>query len=107
MNTIKLDLAGLYTSGTNVQQKDFEALKARMREVQREIVETDEALYASKQIPDEKKPLDHGFYRLPEQMLETYRRHRQESELGRVLKIARRLQENVDRVVVLGIGGSY
>ena len=69
------------------------------------LLEIDERQYTSGEIPAEKKPLDHGFCRLPERMLEDYRRHREKSELGQVLKIARRLQENVDRVIVLGIGG--
>jgi glucose-6-phosphate isomerase len=39
--------------------------------------------------------------------LDAYRRKQDTSELGKVIRIANRLREDVDRVVVLGIGGSY
>ena len=56
--------------------------------------------------PD-KDPLDAGFINLPERILTDYRKRRGQSELGRVLATADRLRETVDRIVVLGIGGSY
>lgn len=107
MNPITLETAGLFTSGTGISRTDFDEMAPRMRELQKEVVEIDERQYASGDIPPDKKPLDHGFYRLPERLLEDYRRHRDKSELGQALKIARRFHEHVDRVVVLGIGGSY
>jgi glucose-6-phosphate isomerase len=39
---------------------------------------------------------------LPERMLADYRRQRRTSELGRILAVAKRLREAVDRVVVVG-----
>lgn len=107
MKLISLDLAGLFTKGTGLSLNEFDEAGPRMRDLQREVTEVDERIYASGEIPPEKQPLDHGFYRLPERILEDYRRHRDNSELGRVLRVAHRLHESVDRVVVLGIGGSY
>jgi glucose-6-phosphate isomerase len=107
MNPLSFNPSGLFIPGSGVTSADWENLAPRLQEVQQEILETDERLYAAGDIPAEKQPLDHGFIRLPEQMLETYRRHREESELGEVLQIAKRMQDSVDRVVVLGIGGSY
>jgi glucose-6-phosphate isomerase len=52
-------------------------------------------------------PLQPGFIDLPQKMLDSYRRKGDASELGKVIRIATRLKENTDRVVVLGIGGSY
>ncbi len=52
-------------------------------------------------------PLQPGFIDLPQKTLDQYRRKSEASDLGRVLRIANRLREEVDRVVVLGIGGSY
>jgi glucose-6-phosphate isomerase len=106
MQPISFDPSGLFVSGSGIGRADLRGLATRLQEVQQEIVQTDEQLYASGEIPVEKQPLDHGFIRLPEVMLESYRRHREESELGQVLRVARLLQETVDRVVVLGIGGS-
>jgi glucose-6-phosphate isomerase len=48
-----------------------------------------------------------GFIDLPHKLLDQHRRKGDASELGRVLNIAQRLRDEVDRVVVLGIGGSY
>ena len=57
--------------------------------------------------PAKDQPLQAGFIDLPQKLLDGYRRKQDASDLGRVLRIANRLREDVDRVVVLGIGGSY
>jgi glucose-6-phosphate isomerase len=48
-----------------------------------------------------------GFIDLPYRTLESHRRKAEASELGRVLSLAGRLREQVDRVVILGMGGSH
>jgi glucose-6-phosphate isomerase len=58
-------------------------------------------------VPAEMTPLDAGFIDLPQKLLDAHRRQGDASVLGRVLKIAGRLRDEVDRLVVLGIGGSY
>src|SRR5262245_7495876 len=60
-----------------------------------------------KQVPPELQPLDAGFIDLPQKTLDTHRRQGETSPLGRVLAHSQRLREQTDRVVVLGIGGSY
>jgi glucose-6-phosphate isomerase len=57
--------------------------------------------------PPRLQPLQPGFIDLPQQMLDAFRRKGDASELGKVNRIATRLRENCDRVVVLGVGGSY
>jgi glucose-6-phosphate isomerase len=52
-------------------------------------------------------PLDAGFIDLPQKLLEQFKRKQDASELGKVIRTANRLREDVDRVIVLGIGGSY
>ncbi|HEV3257532.1 MAG TPA: glucose-6-phosphate isomerase [Gemmataceae bacterium] len=52
-------------------------------------------------------PLDAGFIDLPQLALQDFRRKAEASVLGRVLAAANCLRDQVDRVVVLGIGGSY
>ena len=59
------------------------------------------------QIPPELQPLDAGFIDLPQKTLDSHRRKGEASDLGRVITTAARLRALVDRVVVLGIGGSY
>ncbi|HEV3144569.1 MAG TPA: glucose-6-phosphate isomerase [Gemmataceae bacterium] len=51
--------------------------------------------------------LQPGFIELPQKYLDNHRRKGEASELGQILTLAGRLREQVDRVVVLGIGGSY
>ncbi|HLJ98176.1 MAG TPA: glucose-6-phosphate isomerase [Gemmataceae bacterium] len=58
-------------------------------------------------VPPELQPLDAGFVDLPQKTLDDHRRKGEESLLGRVLAQAKRLRDEVDRVVILGIGGSY
>lgn len=57
--------------------------------------------------PPEMKPLHAGFIDLPQKHLDSHRRKGDASDLGRILKMAGRMKELVDRVVFLGIGGSY
>jgi glucose-6-phosphate isomerase len=51
--------------------------------------------------------LDPAFIDLPDRLLADYMTRRPESELFAILQTARRIREAVDRVIVLGIGGSY
>lgn len=58
-------------------------------------------------VPTAKQPLDAGFHYLPQRLLEEYGAKGPESEVGRIIAAANRLSAVVDRVVLLGIGGSY
>src|SRR6516225_1152838 len=59
------------------------------------------------QVPAELQPLDAGFIDLPQKTLDNHRRKGEASDLGRVMTTAARLRALVERVVVLGIAGSY
>lgn len=56
--------------------------------------------------PAKLKPLLPGFIDLPQKLLDQYRRKGDDSTLGRISRLAARMRENCDRVVVLGVGGS-
>jgi glucose-6-phosphate isomerase len=58
-------------------------------------------------VPPELQPLDAGFIDLPQKTLDQHRKQGDSSVLGRVLLQAARLRDQCDRVVVLGIGGSF
>jgi glucose-6-phosphate isomerase len=60
-----------------------------------------------RQAPPESQPLDAGFIDLPQKTLDQFRRQTDSSILGRVLALGNHLREEADRVVILGIGGSY
>lgn len=57
--------------------------------------------------PPELQPLNNGFIDLPQKTLDQHRKQGEASVLGRVLTRAAMLRAEVDRVVILGIGGSY
>ena len=58
-------------------------------------------------VPEIKQPLDAGFIELPMRLLDDCRERGPLSLVGRIETAAARLREDVDRFVVLGIGGSY
>jgi len=60
-----------------------------------------------KQVPPEMQPLDAGFIDLPQKHLDTQRKQGDASVLARVLALSAKMREQVDRFVVLGIGGSF
>jgi glucose-6-phosphate isomerase len=57
-------------------------------------------------VPPEMQPLDAAFIDLPQATLDNHRRKGDASDLGRVLTLATRLREQVDRVIFLGVGAS-
>jgi glucose-6-phosphate isomerase len=58
-------------------------------------------------VPNELQPLDSAFMDFPQKLLDQQRRKNEDSILGRILNRANRLKEQADRIVILGIGGSY
>ena len=91
-----------------ITREEIQQLIPRLEQAREEVIKTDLPLFASGQgIPLEKQPLDAGFHEMPERILDEYQSNREASELGRILAVAKKLRERVDKVVVLGIGGSY
>lgn len=83
---------------------------ARVRALQPQLIQVRSQVATERElqnVPPELKPLDAGFIDLPQSTLDRHRRKGEASELGRVLALAARLKSQVDRVVVLGIGGSH
>jgi glucose-6-phosphate isomerase len=58
-------------------------------------------------VPPESLPLDAAFIDLPQNTLDGFRRKGEASDLGRIIGLANRLREDADRIVFLGVGGSY
>ena len=57
--------------------------------------------------PAKLRPLHSGFIDLPQKLLDQFKRKQDASEVGKIIRISNRLREDVDRIVVLGTGGSY
>jgi glucose-6-phosphate isomerase len=82
----------------------------RMEAMKSQIMQLRQQVLAERQMtnpPAKLLPLDSGFIDLPGKLLEQYRKKGDGSDLGRIILAAHKLKEEVDRVVVLGIGGSY
>ncbi len=67
----------------------------------------DISIMQSGSIPADKDPLDAGFINYPQNLLDEYARDKNNSLVGRMLTSAEILKSQLDRLVVLGIGGSY
>lgn len=104
---LKLDIRGAFHPEFGVTEAELAALRPSLLYAQKEVLEADAKAYDTQKIPAEKDPLDHGFLDLPDRLLKEYQEKRAESELGRIMTAAAKLREQVDRVVILGIGGSY
>jgi glucose-6-phosphate isomerase len=104
---ISFDYSASLMPENGITQAQLDELKPELESAREEVLKTDTAQYASGEVPAEKQPLDHGFFEMPERILDAYQSDRENSELGRILKTAARLRDSVDKVVVLGIGGSY
>jgi glucose-6-phosphate isomerase len=72
-----------------------------------EIAQDVELLKSERKIPSEKEPLDAGFINLPASLLDEYQRNQSGSLTSRLESTASQLSEEIDRLVILGIGGSY
>lgn len=108
MELLRFDPSAAFLPETGIQPSDVQALEPTLDKLRDEIVDIDVQMLAGKMpTPANKQPLDAAFYPLPERLLSEYEQDRRGSELARILSEAKRFQETLDRVVVLGIGGSY
>lgn len=104
---LRYDPSGVMIPGTGLTPVQLADLALRLDAARAEVLADAELWKSGGKVPPTKDPLDAGFIELPERLLSEYRATRSSSQLGRILGSARRLDDLVDRVVVLGIGGSY
>lgn len=91
-----------------ITEEQIAGLAPQLEAARSEVCQIDLQLFASGgEVSPDKQPLDSGFHEMPERILDEYQSNRAESELGRILATATKLRERVDKVIVLGIGGSY
>ncbi|MDG2388061.1 MAG: glucose-6-phosphate isomerase [Planctomycetaceae bacterium] len=72
-----------------------------------ELLEDVDLFNSGDPVPADKQPLDAGFIEWPQKLLFEYQADQENSLVGRIIDAAEMLQEEVDRVILLGIGGSY
>ncbi len=107
MSLLRFDPSGSINSDFGVTADQIAELGDQLDSLRQEMVETDHSQYTSGDIPADKQPLDARFFWLPEEQLAAYEKDRERSELGRIFKVANGMHDDIDAVVVLGIGGSY
>lgn len=104
---ITFDISHAFAAGTGLTPAALQALATRLEAARDEVADDARLWREGGAVPPAKQPLDAGFIDLPHRLLHEYREHRDQSEVGRILATARRVADEVDRFVVLGIGGSY
>lgn len=104
---LSYDSSGAFLPGHGLDPGDLKELAPQLEAARREVLEDVKLWESGGPVPSEKQPLDAGFIPLPERLLAEYKKDTRGSEVGRLLATANRLRDLVDRVVVLGIGGSY
>ena len=109
---LTFDYSNALVPNHGITQAQLDAFKPQLESARNEMLGLElgpdwELLALGKDVPPEKQPLDAGFHEMPERILDAYQSDRENSELGRILKTAARIRDLADKVVVLGIGGSY
>ncbi len=92
---------------TGISQDMLNWLAPRLEVARNEVIDDLTLWKSGEDVPRVKDPLDAGFIDLPERMLEEYRQKGDLSELGQIIASGEQLAAHADRLVVLGIGGSY
>jgi glucose-6-phosphate isomerase len=98
-----------WTPAAEARTRNFLA-PSRLKELVPQLMQVRSQVAAERELqiaPPELRPLDAGFIELPQKTLDDHRRKGDASALGKVLTLAKRLSSQADRVVLLGIGGSY
>lgn len=108
MRILKYDWSGSQLETTGISKSQVAALAGQLESIRDQVARDElELFHSGGKIPAAQQPLDAAFVDLPERILASYEADRTGSELGRILAVAHRLKDEVDSVVVLGIGGSY
>ncbi len=104
---ISYDPGGVLLPEHGLAADDLANLAGELRAARDQVLADARLWAAGEEVPEKKRPLDAGFFELPERLLAEYRDQGERSEVARIQATADRLADRVDRVVVLGIGGSY
>ena len=90
-----------------LKKRYLREIEKDLEEARQETLDDVPLLTSGKKIPKSKRPLDSGFIELPRNLLDEAATHGGDSLLGRIRTAAETIRGEVDRFVVLGIGGSY
>lgn len=90
-----------------LERQHFQSVEPSLLKARADVLSDVDLLRSGAEVPPDKRPLDAGFIELPHELLSEFEASGDESLLGRIQTTAERLRNDVDRVVLLGIGGSY
>ncbi len=107
LEPITYDYSGALIEGTGISESEIASLAGKLEAARQEVLSDRQLAASGKSLPPQKDPLDCGFIDWPDNLLKEYRQDRTNSQVARILAAGANLAELVDRVVVLGIGGSY
>ncbi len=110
LDPIAYDYSGLivpkdaprFVRQTGLVEGDLRWLAPRLTAARQEVLDNQAMYERGIQPPEENQPLDAAFFDLPERLLDEDR-----PLMERIVAAGDRLAKDVDRVVILGIGGSY
>lgn len=110
LSPIAYDYSGLlapsdapqFAQQTGLSAADLKWLVPRLAAARQEVLDNLDAYNRNLPIPTELQPLDIAFFDMPERLL-----NQERPLLDRITAAGDRLAKEVDRVLVLGIGGSY
>ncbi len=92
---------------SHINAVDFEKIRSATLAARNEVIADLGLLHAGCDVPPQKQPLDAGFIELPKHLLAELEHSGKDSLVGRIESAAAQFADQVDRMVVLGIGGSY
>jgi glucose-6-phosphate isomerase len=104
---LKYDFSHVILTPGGLHREDLARLAPELDRRRSEIFQVDLPAWTCGTTLADKQPLDTAFVDLPQRLLTDYEMNRGSSEVGQILQAAARIRASVDRVVVLGIGGSY
>ncbi|MGE5193226.1 MAG: glucose-6-phosphate isomerase [Deltaproteobacteria bacterium] len=87
--------------------RGFEALQPALAAARTELFDDVDLLRSGGKVPPDKQPLDSGFIDLPRRLLDEHASRGGDSLVGRIESAAAAMRQAIDRLVALGIGGSY
>jgi glucose-6-phosphate isomerase len=104
---INYDPSGVFLETGGITRNALTTLSPKLAAARDEVIADGELWASGGPVPEEKQPLDAGFFELPERLLAEFGLLGEKSELARLCASAERLAKAIDSVAVLGIGGSY
>ncbi|NND97029.1 MAG: glucose-6-phosphate isomerase, partial [Pirellulaceae bacterium] len=105
MTLLRFDPSGSIDDDYGVSPQQVASMADRLMELRDRWADANQSRPASSESADIASS-EPRFFRWPEELLIDYEERREASELGRIFRVANGMHDEIDAVVVLGIGGS-